>query len=64
MLHSKECIWMYEFHVTNNKYFSNLEKRNHRKKHITSLTTEKGTTLLDLKLINRFTNPLTQKTKH
>ena len=28
----------YEFGEKNNKYFYNLEKINHRKKHITSLT--------------------------
>ena len=35
----------------NNKYFYNLEKRNHRKKRITSLTTENDTILSDPKLI-------------
>ena len=32
----------YEFGEKNNKYLLNLEKRNHRKKHITSLTKEDG----------------------
>ena len=32
----------YEFGEKNNKYFLNLEKRNHRKKHITSLITDDG----------------------
>ena len=32
----------YEYGEKNNKYFLNLEKRNHRKKHITSLKNEDG----------------------
>lgn len=32
----------YEFGEKNSKYFYNLEKRNHNKKHITSLAKEDG----------------------
>ena len=35
----------YEFGEKNNKYFLNLEKTNHRKKHITALKIEGGSTL-------------------
>ena len=49
MLRSK-ARW-YEFGEKNSKYFYNLEKRNHKKKHITSLTTENDTILSDPKSI-------------
>ena len=41
----------YEFGEKNNKYFLNLEKRNHRKKHITSLKNEDGSILRNAKQI-------------
>ena len=37
----------YEFGEKNNKYFYNLEKINHKKKHITSLTKEYGNLILE-----------------
>ena len=40
MTHSK-AQW-YEFGEKNNKYFYNLEKINHKKKHITSLKNGEG----------------------
>ena len=46
MVRSRAC-W-YEF-GEKNKYFLNLEKRNHRKKHITSLTKDDGSVLCDPK---------------
>ena len=49
MLRSK--VRWYEFGEKNSKYFYNLEKRNHKKKHITSLTTDNDTILSDPKLI-------------
>ena len=49
MLRSK-ARW-YEFGEKNNKYFYNLEKRNHKKKHITTLTSENDTIISDPKLI-------------
>ena len=49
MLRSK-ARW-YEFGEKNSKYFYNLEKRNHKKKHITSLTIKNDTILSDPKLI-------------
>ena len=39
----------YEFGEKNNKYFLNLEKRNHRKKHITSLIKDDGSVQCDPK---------------
>ena len=42
----------YEFGEKNNKYFLNLEKRNHRKKHITSLKNEDGSVLRNAKQIH------------
>ena len=41
----------YEFGEKNNKYFLNLEERNHRKKHITSLKKEDGSVQLNAKQI-------------
>ena len=41
----------YEFGEKNNKYFYNLEKINHKKKHITSLTKEDGNIVLEPKQI-------------
>ena len=41
----------YEFDEKNNKYFLNLEKRNHRKKHITALKNEDGSILRNAKQI-------------
>jgi len=41
----------YEFGEKNSKYFLNLEKRNHRKKHITSLKNEDGSVLRNAKQI-------------
>ena len=41
----------YEFGEKNSKYFLNLEKRNHKKKHITSLTKEDGSVQRDAKQI-------------
>ena len=41
----------YEFGEKNNKYFYNLEKINHKKKHITSLTKEDGNISHDPKQI-------------
>ena len=41
----------YEFGEKNNKYFYNLEKINHKKKHITSLTKEDGNMVLEPKQI-------------
>ena len=41
----------YEFGEKNSKYFYNLEKRNHKKKHITSLTKEDGFVLREDKQI-------------
>ena len=41
----------YEFGEKNNKYFLNLEKRNHRKKHITALKNEDGSILRNAKQI-------------
>ena len=42
----------YEFGEKNNKYFYNLEKRNHRRKHITSLKKgDDGAVLRDPKVI-------------
>ena len=41
----------YEFGEKNNKYFLNLEKRNHRKKHITALKNEDGFILRNAKQI-------------
>ena len=38
----------YEFGEKNNKYFLNLEKRNHKKKHITSLKNEDGSVLCNV----------------
>ena len=49
MLRSK-ARW-YEFGEKNSKYFYNLERRNCKKKHITSLTTENNTILSNTKLI-------------
>ena len=49
MTHSK-AQW-YEFGEKNNKYFYNLGKINHKKKHITSLTTEDGNIVLERKQI-------------
>ena len=49
MLRSK-ARW-YEFGEKNSKYFYNLERRNCKKKHITSLTTENNTILSNPKLI-------------
>ena len=49
MLRSK-ARW-HEFGQKYSKYFYNLEKKNHKKKHITSLTTENDTILSDPKLI-------------
>ena len=43
IVHSKSC-WD-EFGEKNSKYFYNLEKRNHRKKHITSLKKQNDTTI-------------------
>jgi len=45
-----EAQW-YEFGEKNNKYFYNLEKINHKKKHITSLTKEDGHIVHDPKQI-------------
>ena len=39
----------YEFGEKNNKYFYNLEKRNHKRKHITSLKKDDGSVLHDPK---------------
>ena len=41
----------YEFGEKNSKYFYNLERRNCKKKHITSLTTENNTILSNPKLV-------------
>ena len=41
----------YEFGEKNSKYFYNLEKRNHKKKHITSLTRENGSVFREPKQI-------------
>ena len=41
----------YEFGEKNNKYFYNLEKINHKKKHITLLTKEDGNIVLEPKQI-------------
>ena len=41
----------YKFGEKNNKYFYNLEKRNHKKKHVTSLTKEDGNIVLEPKQI-------------
>ena len=41
----------YEYGEKNNKYFLNLEKRNHRKKHITSLKNEDGSVQRNAKQI-------------
>ena len=41
----------YEFGEKNNKYFYNLEKRNHKNKHIASLTKEDGNIVLEPKQI-------------
>ena len=41
----------YEFGEKNNRYFLNLEKRNHRKKHITSLKIEDGSVQRNAKQI-------------
>ena len=41
----------YEFGEKNNKYFYNLEKRNHKKKYITSLTKKDGNIVLEPKQI-------------
>ena len=41
----------YEFGEKNNKYFYNLEKRNHREKHIRLVTKENGTSISDPKEI-------------
>ena len=41
----------YEFGEKNNKYFYNLEKRNHKRKHITLLKKDDGSVLRDLKVI-------------
>ena len=41
----------YEFGEKNNKYFLNLEKRNHGKKHKTALNNEDGSTLRNAKQI-------------
>ena len=41
----------YEFGEKNNKYFLKLEKRNHRKKHITALKNEDGSILQNAKQI-------------
>ena len=67
----------YEYGEKNNKYFLNLEKRNHRKKHITSLKNEDGSVQLNAKQIleeeERFfsgiyksknTSPETENFKH
>ena len=39
----------YEFGEKNNKYFYNLEKINHKKKHITSLTKENSSIIQEPK---------------
>ena len=39
---TRSKVQWYEFGEKNNKYFYNLEKINHKKKHITSLTKEDG----------------------
>ena len=49
MIRSK-AQW-YEFGEKNNKYFYNLEKINHKKKHITSLIKEDGNTVREPKQI-------------
>ena len=50
MTHSTKAQW-YRFGEKNNKYFYNLEKINHKKKHITSLTKEDGNIVLEPKQI-------------
>ena len=35
-------VQLYELRKNNNRYFYNLEKKKHKKKHITSLTKEDG----------------------
>ena len=49
MTHSK-AQW-YEFGEKNNKYFYNLEKINHKMKHITLLTKEDSNIVLEPKQI-------------
>ena len=50
MTHSTKAQW-YQFGEKNNKYFYNLEKISHKKKHITSLTKEDGNIVLEPKQI-------------